>query len=313
MKPTSATARHPLTIAAAAATALLACAPALAASTASATLGPFTITLYDLNPGDAIDPSLTFNNPYGYGSYADAYAYDYFAGQYSNVGNYGPAPWAPVSAATSGVTNAWANSSVSGSDNAQGTTLSASGTALGTGNSDPSVSYYSQFGAQADGDITSQSFTLSPYTAVVVSAQSVLGAGVTNVWDPAITNGIEYAQAGTSLQMSGPGPGGGGGQSSSDGLSFHIQSAYYDTSPPCGSMTLGYCLGPNSASDTRMLSVSFVNATTVAMDGTLQAYAYAYGYSQAIAAVPEPASGALLLAGLAATAFSVKRRTRRSA
>lgn len=296
-------------IAAAAAAALLAGAPAWAASTASASLGPFSITLIDLNLDDAIAPSITFNNPYGYGSYADAYAADYFNGQNSGAGNYGPAPWAPVSAATSGVDNAWATSGVTGSGSADGSTLFASGTALGTGTNDPLSGHSSYFQGAAYGDGVSQSFTLSANTLLVVSAQSVLGTDVTHVWDPALAYGWEYAYAYTSIQLSGPGPGGGGSQGSSDGASLVVNSMYYDTSPPCVTMTDGYCYGPSSASDSRMLSVSFVNFTGASMDGWIYSYAQVYGQSYA-PAVPEPTSAALLLAGLAATAGVVRRHRR---
>lgn len=301
--------RRSTALVAAAAASLLVCAPALAKSTASASLGPFSITLIDLNLDDSITPSITFNNPYGYGSYADAYAYDSFNRQNSSVDNYGPAPWAPVSAATSGVDNAWASSGVTGSGSADGSTLFASGTALGTGKNDPLSSHASSFQGDAWSDAYSQSFTLSANTLLVVSAQSVLGTDVTHVWDPALAYGWEYAYAYTGIQLRGPGPGGGGSQGSSDGVSLGVNSMYYDTSPPCVTMTDGYCYGPNSASDSRMLSVSFVNYTGASMDGSIYSFAQVYGYSSA-AVVPEPASAALLLAGLAATAGVVRRRRR---
>lgn len=308
MSTTSAFAqRHVTTIIAAAVASLLACAPACAKSTASASLGPISITLFDLNPNDGVAPSITFNNPYGYGSYVYAYANDYFNGQVSSEGIYGSGPWVPVSVATSGVAHAWANASVSGTGDAVSSTFFASGTALGTNDIDPSAPKYSQFQAGAYGDGYAQSFTLSANTAVVVSAQSLLGAGVTHVWDPASSYGWEQASATASLSFSGPGPGGGGGQSSSDTASVSAGSTYYDTSPPCGSMTDGYCWGPMSASDSRLLSASFVNFTSASMDGYLQSYAGASGYSYA-PAVPEPASVALLLAGLGAIGFVVRRR-----
>jgi len=187
--------------------------------------------------------------------------------------------------------------------------LGIAGAALGTANTDPSVTVYSQFAGAAFGDISTGSFTLSAWTAVVVSAHSTLYAGVTHVWDPATSYGWEYAWADASLSLSGPGPGGGGGQSSYDGFSMSVGSAYYDTSPPCGSMTDGYCYGPSSASDSRVLSVSFVNATSGSVDGTMQSYAQVTGHSYA-SAVPEPASAALTLAGLVALAFVLKSRTK---
>jgi hypothetical protein len=100
--------------------------PALASSTATATLGPLTITLYDLNPTDAIAPAILFSAADNSNTLAQ-----------SNTGSTansdldtGVGPWSPISsgAATSG---AWANASIGGSGAPNGTTQSASGTALG--------------------------------------------------------------------------------------------------------------------------------------------------------------------------------------
>lgn len=306
MKTTSESDLRRVTILAAAIATLLVCAPAHAMSTASASLGPLGITLYDLNPDDGIAPSISFYYDLPYGSYASASAQDVYNGEGSSVGAAGSGRWTPVAVATSGVANASANASVSGTGSAVDTVFAASGTALGTNKSNPIDPVNSYFEGYATAPYYQYAaFTLSAYTQVDFSASFVASASVTRWWDPATSYEVEYAFARGQLFVFDSRSGSGEVADAVAG------SKYYDTSPPCPTMVSGYCWGPDTSSVSRTLSASFVNDTDASLDGYMENYVQVYGYSYATAAVPEPASGALMLAGLAATALALKRRTRR--
>ncbi|HRI17661.1 MAG TPA: PEP-CTERM sorting domain-containing protein [Burkholderiaceae bacterium] len=307
MKTTSDSDLRQVTILAAAIATLLVCAPAHAMSTASASLGPLGITLYDLNPDDGIVPSISFYYDLPYDSSASVSAEDAYNGQSSSVVANGSGRWAPVAATTSGVANASASASVSGTGSAVDTVFAASGTALGTNKSNPIDSAGSQFAGYATAPhYQYAAFSLSAYTQVDFSASFVANASVTRWWDPATSYEVEYAFARGQLFVFDSRSGSGEVADAVAG------SQIYDTSPPCPSMVSGYCWGPDSSSVSRTLSASLVNDTDASLDGYMENYVQVYGYSYATAAVPEPATAALVLAGLAATAFARKRRARRS-
>lgn len=290
-------------IASAAALAALASAPAHATASASASLGPLTITLTDLDPNDGIAPSITFNDAHGYANTAvGAVAHDYSNGAESVTNDYRVGAWTPVAVATSGVANAWASASVSGNGSADGTTLVASGAAFGS-----SAGNSSDFGGGALAPYGFfygfGQFTLSAHTSVTFSASAAASAGVTNVWDPAITYGYEWASADAGLEVRDAGFGVG----TEDFTTAYVASKPYDTSPPCTSMTFGSCYGPDSASESRTVSVSLVNDADESSWGWLRGRAEGSGQSYALA-VPEPSTYALMLAGLAATVFVARRR-----
>lgn len=288
----------------AAAAALLAAAPAFAASSASATLGPITVTLYDLNPLDGIAPSLSFSTEtYGYGDYAYASAYDTYTAQYPGSYAYGTLPFELISVSAA-VSTATAAASVGGTGVAQGATLSASGTAQGTTAPGAFNYQYSSFNATVYAPYYYyQSFTLSAGTLAVITASAALSTQTTNTFDPYVTYGYESASASVGLSVSGAGVTGTGSQSSSDSASIGAGSQYvYDLS-----CTYGYCYTGSSASAAPTLGVSFVNASGASIGGYLYSSAGASGYSYA-SAVPEPGTYAMLLAGLAAVGFLVRRR-----
>jgi hypothetical protein len=146
-------------------------------------------------------------------------------------------------------------------------------------------------------------FTLSANTMVLFKVTSSLSATTTVTWDPSTTTQWENAYASAGLELWGPGASGSGEQYTDDyreiEASFHAV-----TDASCGS---GYCHVGESFSETTTLAGSFVNATNGTLDGYLQLYAYVDGESFATA-VPEPATCAMLMAGLAAVGLRARRR-----
>ncbi|GAB4117224.1 MAG: hypothetical protein Fur0014_18890 [Rubrivivax sp.] len=277
--------------------------PAHAVSTASASLGPLTVTLYDLNPLDGIDPSLTFDSTYPeYGNYLYSGAYNSQPSESQSLTNYGSA-FATISQ-TAAVSTASHTAAITGMGTIDSTTVSASGFALGTADTNPFGYQYSSFAGYAYTPYYT-SFTLSNNTAVVISAASVLAADVTSTFDPATSYQHEWGTANTQLYISGPAASGGGSQYAYDSASISVGSTFFYDS----GCTWGYCYGAGSTSDTRTLAVSFVNLSGGDLSGTFYAQAYVNGYSYA-QAVPEPETYAMMLGGLLGLGFIARRRGR---
>lgn len=279
---------------------------AWAAASASATLSGLTVTLYDLNPTDGIGPSITFQSNSTYGSYVSTSASDFSIGSQSGAGwSFSPLGPAGSSSAKGG---AQAGAAVSGSLGS-GVTMSASGSAAGWTVAPPDFfSNVTSFGADAyaGAQFGSLRFELSPFTLAVINGQASLTATTTvgaKEGDD-FSLDTESASAGFSMGMSGPGPSGGGDsyQSSSDNVNLYADWGYfYD--PETG--TQGYT--GESVSLDRAFALSFTNLSGGALGGDLSIRLSVSGYSN-VAAVPEPGSIALMVAGLGVVGLRLRRR-----
>lgn len=172
---------------------------------------------------------------------------------------------------TSGTGSTWARLQVFAGDllAGSGPGASAFATAAGTGNSAASVSESLALG-----------FTLTPHTRIVMTADAT---------EATISGGLGesgFAQNILGLLHLSP-----------DGSTTGETDVTYSFLTTDG---LTYTAAP------RVLQVTFENMTGSPMDGYAMAYAAAMAYG--VAAVPEPQSIALLLTGLAAIGFTVRRR-----
>lgn len=291
--------RHVAIAAAAAAAALGAAAPAAAGSFASASLGQFSYTLFDLNPTDGLAPSVAFtltSSPYG--SYVQAGATD------PSIGSESGSAWSLVAFGPAAVSSAVglgsAQASVSGSPTAGGLLYQASGGALGS----TLPSFSTQFSASAAAaNLGSLGFSLSPYTLIVFNGNASLLAQTTQGFNP---NGFqtEFASAGVSINVNGPTSSGGqGSQSSGDNRSlFASYTSVFDPNTG-GFVYTGQTLTLNNVP----MSASFTNYTAVALGGQLSLNVNVNGNSP-LTPVPEPGSATLLLAGLAGLGWWARRR-----
>lgn len=285
------------------------CMQSHAAATSSAALGPLTFTLFDLNPLDDTGPSVTFTNlvdaEFGSAVFANVFQSDPNASDSQFAG--GATDFDPVGIhVNTGL--AWSMATVGGSGEASGATLHVSGHAAGTTSTVPFSFHSSNYSASvyAPYFFNAVGFTVSANTLLVITAESTVSAGVSSAFDPSSSYQIELADAETMLYVIGPSASGNSGapQTSSDAHSLNIGNVivYGD------GCTSSYCYGPNAASETRTLSVSFLNATGGNLAGTLQASATVNGTSF-MQAVPEPETYAMMLGGLVVVAQLARRRS----
>lgn len=272
-----------------------------AAASASVNLSALKVTLIDLNPADAVAPSITFDNPYGYATYVWSSA-SQFGGaiDYSgSVGNYGPGlvlnSWVETVGATVGDGQVSGSAIViQGADpvyGQHGAQVQASVALAGDPNSVTDVGYaQSGFNLFPYAYSGLGQFALSAFTLAIFSGQVDWAVDLTEGADN--VGGYEYASAYWNAQVSGPGASGSGSQSSSDGDSL---SASY---------------APNSLANSRSFTLSFMNLSTADLYGNVQAAGNAYAFSSIAAAVPESGSLPLALAGLGVAGWMLRRRGR---
>lgn len=281
-------------VAVVAAASLLA-APAWSASSSSASIGPLSITLFDLNPGDGITPSITFSQGAGLGSVAEAFV-EYASGASAGNAQVGSGPWASVMADVP-MGSVYAAAQVAQAGPAgNGALLSAAGAASNVAGP---LGLFQSYAARAyvpESLDLSATFTLSANTFAIFSAPSTVIAQAQGV--SALNCGClsDYAYANVSFDVFGPGLNGAGSQSSWDYLEIAVSS---------------YLPGDTqSDSQSRSLSVSFANSTSGDLSGVFAAYVSVDG--QAFAnPVPEPETYALMLGGLGVVALAAARRRRR--
>jgi len=271
---------------------------ALASATSSASVNGLTVTLYDLNPGDGVAPSIAFTLASGlYGSYVRTSATDGAIGSQTNNA-WSLQPFGPA-LANSAAGLAQASAAIGGSL-ANGLALSAQGSAGGT--LTPGFgSDYAASAAHASSEYSynSMSFLLSPNTLAVFGGTFGLFAqttvGLVSVPQPPYTQYSERASASVTVSVNGVGPSGSGTQNNSQNESL---SATYTTTynPQTGQWVY---TGQTFSLLDRQLAASFTNASGAAITGYLTLALGVSGYSSVLTAVPEPSTYLLMLAGAA--------------
>jgi hypothetical protein len=270
--------------------------PAMAAVSASASISGLTITLFDLNPGDGIAPTISWSNSSydeNYGTSTSASAY----GPYGASNTYNYTPFGEVNSSAAAINGAAANANIAASANpgAPSGLYSASGSAAAT------TPYSSKgFNAAAqNGSFASSSFLLSAYTAVVFQANASTQATASVGYD-FLSGQNEYANAQAFMSVNGPGASGNGSQSSNDSISSVIQNYYWGDGFPANTQS------------SALLAGSFVNTSAASLSGAFQLGVNVSGNTNvvtlAVAAVPEPETYAMFLAGLGIVGAMVRRR-----
>lgn len=279
---------------------------ASAASYAAATLGPISVTLYDLNPMDGILPSISWDNNNSYMNYVYSYAYDTANNNYQSASQWGTQVGSNNS--VSSVTGqSAATASITAGMNAavvDGASLSASGQANGT----TTQGAYSQYGADAYAPYYYYSpFTLSANTAVVFSAYATTSAETTVGYQQGW--GSESASATAYIRVEGSQPLGSGGSQTSSSYSSSYASYTSTYVWNSAAQSFDYIYAGQTANTGELLGASFTNLTNVVKQGYFIAQASISGYS-AVASVPEADSYALMLAGLGLMGLVARRKSK---
>lgn len=274
-----------------------------AASYSSASLGPITITLYDLNPSDGILPSIFWNNNiFSTNNYVSTNAYDHTLQVYQSNSNYGTLIGTNNSVSANSINSSATATVIGGVDpqSVEGVTLNVSGHSLG-GNSEHQASAFSPYYFNIP-------FTLSANTTVVFSAFASANAETTVGGD---SFGQEYATAQAGLSVSGGQLGGSGSQSSS---SYYDAFASSTSSYVWNDATQSYefIISGQNKSNSGLVGVAFTNLTNKTMDGYFIANAFANGNSSvasSVTSVPEADSYALMLVGLGLISSVIRRKS----
>jgi hypothetical protein len=267
--------------------------PAFANASSSATFGNLVITLTDLNPNDGIAPSLSFQT-YGHASVlGQAYSW----GDTSETHGF----WhiAPQQQGTlSGAAHAdgsVASASVVAADNVAGfTSMSASGMALS------GIDAFGAYKSSATGqDPYLNWFTLSANTMVTFSTKATLQAQTTIGYNLDADQG-EFARAYALLSVD---------AFTNDGLE-HVVTQERGVDASFNVRDDGSTEGVRDSWSGQM-SISFSNDTASEATGDMQGIVAIEGVSASlngVSPVPEPATYAMLLGGLALLGCTTRRR-----
>jgi hypothetical protein len=277
-----------------------------AASYSTASLGPITITLYDLNPSDGILPSIFWNNnAFSTNNYVSTNAYDHTLQVYQSNSNYGTLIGTDNSVTANSINSSATATVIGGADphSIQGVSLNVSGHSLG-GNSQHEASAFSPY-------YNMTPFTLSAYTTVVFSAFATVSAETTVGGD---WFGQEYAIAYSGLsviggQLGGSGLNGSGIQSSSSNYNA-FASATSENVWNDATQSYEVIISGQNISSSGIVAVAFTNLTNNTLNGDFIATASANGNSSVaspVTNVPEVDSYALMLVGLGLISSLIRR------
>ncbi|MES2207725.1 MAG: PEP-CTERM sorting domain-containing protein [Pseudomonadota bacterium] len=271
---------------------------AQAASSSSASIGPISIQLFDLNPSDSITPAIKWNiatqSLYGNVSTPTATGSIYFTASGS----------APTSLFSSQQLNAPLNivKNIIGTGSASVDTVPAlannpSGLSVSVaGNVQNAGAYRASYQLMSNGypnqpvELTFAEFLLTPNTLALFSANAQASAITTVGYHP---SGSEEANASGSLYVSTT-------TTCCMGL-YNGQSSNSVISAWAGSVNS--TSGPTSSFNSGLLNANFTNSTNVELSGRLTLFLQASGsthgnYTPPVNPVPEPETYAMLLAGL---------------
>jgi hypothetical protein len=275
--------------------------PAFADAYSTASFSNVKVTLIDLDPNDGIAASISFLPN---ATRFDGGAYIHGEAETGVVGGYDPGhqlnrfdkagAWQSTNVSGSAHTDlASAAASVTGSATGVGfTALSVSGSALS--GTDDHGNYFSYASVPHD-SVGNRSFILSANTQVVFSVDASMSATMTRGYTAGALEG-EAAAALMSLYAGGLAADG----STLDDLQQHSVSVQYADGDPL-----------HGASDSwaGLMSASYSNLSNHSSQGAFWADAQVGGHS-VLAAVPEPETYAMLLAGLGLMGSLARRRNR---
>lgn len=218
---------------------------------------------------------------------------------------YGTGLFDPVTVDLGG-SSAWAMASVGSPGTLAGLGLSASGSALGAPGAPAAWSAFA-----AESNVLGYHFLVPSYTQVEITATLSTAAAVSLASDPALEERFEGANAGASMRLWGTGA---FGDPLAPQFSFGEAASYARSAfviDPLACPGLGFCLGPQTASDSRELTLVFVNEAGTSLDAylDLRVSVSGTGYPGALP-VPEPDTWALTLAGLVTVGTAARRRRR---
>lgn len=265
--------------------------PALADASSSATFGNLVITLTDLDTGDGIAPSFSFNRngpsfidsrTEGFGDVAESYQFQNYAPQQGGL-------------FTGETHSAWSSStgSIMTANNVAGFTwMSAQGAAHS------GLAGYGTYSAASIGATPENSFTLSANTAVTFSVMADMQTRTTMGYNLE-ADMAEYATAHALLNVGGMVD----GTFVNDAQERFI-AAGFDVLDD--NTTVGVSNGWSG-----LLSASFANTGSAETSGFLQTFVIVDGYSaiwDGVTPVPEPGTYAMLLGGLALLGVAGRRR-----